>query len=71
MNTKEHLSKHDREIAAIRSTLKVGALLVTHNQQQLNRLTSEVRQLTASVKELTNSLKRGTNGHTKRKLDLP
>jgi HAMP domain-containing protein len=70
VTTKEHLSKHDREIAAIRSTLKAGALLVTHNQQQLNRLTVEVRNLAASVRELTNSLKRSSNDHSKRKVDL-
>jgi hypothetical protein len=70
VTTKEHPSKHDREIGAIRSTLKVGALLVTHNQQQLNRLTAEVRNLAASVRELTNSLKRSSNGHAKRKIDL-
>jgi outer membrane murein-binding lipoprotein Lpp len=70
MTAEEHLSKHDREIAAIRSTLSAGAVLVTHNQRQLDRLTAEVRKLAASVTELTNSLKRGTNGHAKRKIDL-
>jgi hypothetical protein len=70
MTTKEHLTKHDREIAAIRKLILTGMQMLNRNQQQIQRLTADVRSLAASVHELTNSLKRGANGHTRRKVDL-
>jgi hypothetical protein len=70
MTVKEHLSKHDREIAAIRKLILVGMKMINRNQEQINQLTVEVRAVAASVRELTNSLKRGVNGHSRRKIDL-
>jgi len=78
MTTKEHLSKHDREIAAIRKLILLGMKLVNLNQQQINRLTQDQRRteanlnrLSSEVRELTGHMRRGaTNGHTKRKIDL-
>ena len=44
--------------------------MLNRNEEQISRLTKEVRGLAASVHELTNSLKRGINVQAKRKLDL-
>lgn len=78
MTTKEHLSKHDREIAAIRTLIKTGMQMLSRNQQQINELVRAQRRtedslnkLTGEVRELTAHMRRGaTNGHTKRKVDL-
>ena len=71
MTTKEHLSKHDREIAAIRKLILTGMKMLNHNQQQINQNQRQLNQLTQEVRELTAHMRRGaTNGHTKRKVDL-
>ena len=64
--TKDHLAKHDREIAAIRKLVLTG-------MKMLNSLTESLRQLSASQREtdrqlqvLIRSLQRGSNGHSKR-----
>ena len=63
MTTKEHLTKHDREIAAIRLLIKEGMRLVVRVQQ------AQVRT-EASLKALIDAQRRGGNGHSKRKVDL-
>lgn len=71
MTTKEHLSKHDREIAAIRKLILTGMKMLNRNQQQINQNQHQLNQLTQEVRELTAQMQRGaTNGHTKRKVDL-
>jgi hypothetical protein len=73
-----HLSKHDREIAAIRTLIKVGMQMLSRNQQQINELVraqrrteASLNKLTGEVRELTAQMRRGvTNGHTKRKVDI-
>jgi septal ring factor EnvC (AmiA/AmiB activator) len=80
MTTKEHLAKHDREIAAIRKLLLTGMKMLTHTNERLDRLTDQVERLPAAQREtdkqvretnrqlqaLIGSLRRGNNGHGKR-----
>jgi septal ring factor EnvC (AmiA/AmiB activator) len=80
MTTKEHLAKHDREIAAIRKLLLTGMKMLTHTNERLDRLTDQVERLAAAQREtdkqvretnrqlqaLIGSLRRGNNGHGKR-----
>ena len=77
MTTKEHLSKHDREIAAIRKLILTGMQMLNRNQHQINQLIAEgrrtdqrLKRLEATVEEFVTGLRRRTNGHTKRKVDL-
>ena len=84
MTTKEHLTKHDREIAAIRKLIVTGMKMIVkiggaqkRTDEQLSLLAAEgratrkeLREVAASVRELTNSLKRGSNGSSKPKIDL-
>jgi hypothetical protein len=63
MTAKEHVSKHDREIAAIRTLIKQGMRLVVEVQRAQ-------KQTEASLKALIDSLERGGNGHSKRGIDL-
>jgi hypothetical protein len=82
MTTEEHLTRHDREIAAhdkqiraIRDLVKEGIRLVVTSRQDTRR---EIRELTAaqkrtevSLKALIDQLRRsGGNGHGKGKLDV-
>jgi len=76
MTSKEHLSKHDREIAAIRTLLKAGMSLLNRNQEQINHLAKDLRELAAAQKRTEAALKafiesrQASNGHSKRKIDL-
>ena len=78
MTTKEHLSKHDREIAAIRTLIKAGMQMLSRNQQQINELVRAQRRTGASLNKLTGDVRqvmapmrrRATNGHAKRRVDL-
>jgi hypothetical protein len=73
MTTKEHLSLHDRQIAAMRNILREGIPMVA----EIRRLTLETRRdlraVAAMQKRSEEALKqiidsrRTTNGHTKRK----
>jgi hypothetical protein len=69
MTTKEHLSKHDREIAEIRAIQRT-------TNEYLGKLARAMVELSAAQKETQASLKayldsrRVTNGHSKRKVDL-
>jgi hypothetical protein len=73
MKTKEHLSLHDKQIAAMRAVLREGIPMVA----EIRRLTLETRRdlrATAimqkrneeAIKQLIDS-RRTTNGHTKTK----
>jgi hypothetical protein len=74
MKTKEHLSLHDRQIAAMRNILREGIPMVA----EIRRLTLETRRDLRATAALQNrideSLKRlvdsrqATNGHTKTKV---
>jgi hypothetical protein len=61
--TQERLSKHDREIAAIRKLVLTGMKMITS-------LAASQRKTDAQLQDFISSLRQGTNGHTKRKVDL-
>jgi hypothetical protein len=70
MPTTEHLTRHDREIAAIRTLLQQGMRLLVQVQQAQKR-TEEAQQRTEqNLNLLIESLRRGGNGHARRKLDV-
>lgn len=73
MTTREHLTKHDREIAAIRKLILQGMRMLVDYKREHDR---EMRELRASqaetdreLKALIRSLRGGTNGHSKRRVD--
>ncbi len=70
MTTKEHLSKHDREIAAIRLLLRQGMRLLVDVQQENRQTSRNLKRLERNVDMLVNSMRRGGNGHAKGKVDL-
>ena len=71
MTTKEHLSKHDREIAAIRLLLRQGMRLLVEVQQAQKRTEQNLNRLDLKVEALVDSMRRGGgNGHAKGKVDL-
>jgi hypothetical protein len=76
MTAKEHLSKHDREIAAIRKLILVGMKMINRNQEQINRNQQQIGQLIAAQKRTEAALKafiesqQASNGHSRRKIDL-
>jgi septal ring factor EnvC (AmiA/AmiB activator) len=69
MIVKEHLSKYDREIAAIRALLKAGMSLLNRNQQQISQLIAAQKRTEAALKAFIES-REASNGHSKRKIDL-
>jgi len=75
---REHLSKHDREIAAIRKLVLTGMKMLVKLETSQREFQVAQRELQASQREtdkelkiLIRSLRGGTNGHAKRKVDLP
>jgi hypothetical protein len=76
MTAKEHLSKHDREIAAIRKLILVGMKMINRNQEQINRNQQQIGQLIAAQKRTEAALeafiesRQASNGHSRRKIDL-
>lgn len=77
MTGKERLDRHDREIAAIRKLLLMGARQINTlaaSQRQLvstQKATEErLQRLEKSVADFISSLRRGGNGHGKRNVDL-
>jgi hypothetical protein len=65
MTTREHLSKHDREINAIRTLLKEGMHLMLETRKDFRTLAAMQKQTDASLKALLDSMRRGGNGHSK------
>lgn len=85
MTTKEHLTKHDREIAAIRLLIKTGMKMIVRIQESqaaiqesqaatrkdLRELTAAQKRTDASLRALIDQMRRsGGNGHAKGKVDL-
>jgi Spy/CpxP family protein refolding chaperone len=74
MKTKEHLEKHDRQIAAIRELIHQGMRLVVDNMRETRKDIRELRaaqkRTEASLKALIDSMRGAGNGHAKTKLDL-
>ena len=69
MTAKEHLSRHDREIAAIRKLLLDGMKMVRQYQDENRKFHRDVRTAVAELKEshkkLVQTLIKPTNGHKK------
>ena len=70
MTTKEHLEKHDRQIAAIRDPVQQGMRLVLETIKDIRSLAAAQKRTDASLKALINGLRGGGNGHAKGKVDL-
>jgi hypothetical protein len=77
MTTKEHLSLHDRQIAAIRDLFRDGIQLVIATRMDLRALSKDLRALAAAqrrtdekLEKLLDVMLRGSNGHKKGKVDL-
>ena len=73
MTSKEHLSKHDREIAAIRKLVFTGMKMLNGVIESQRESKAELRELRAAQREtdrqlqiLVRSLQRGGNGPSKR-----
>lgn len=73
LTTKEHLTKHDREIAAIRKLVLTGMKMLNALTESQRNLAATQRELAASQREtdrqlqvLIRSLQRGGNGHSHR-----
>jgi len=61
--TQERLTKHDREIDAIRTLVLTGMKMIVS-------LTASQRKTDQQLQDLIRSLRQGTNGHAKRKVNL-
>lgn len=59
LTAQEHLTRHDREIAAIRKLVLTGT-------KMLNNLAQSQRETDRQLQLLVRSLQRGGNGHTRR-----
>ena len=71
MTTKEHLTKHDREIAVIRDLVKQGMGLVIQSRKDIRELNAAQKRTDASLKALIDQMRRsGGNGHAKGKVDV-
>ena len=66
MTSKEHLSKHDREIAAIRKLIFTGMKMINAVTDSQRRLAESQRETDRQLQVLIRSLQRGSNGHSKR-----
>ena len=71
MATKEHLEKHDRQIAAIRDLIQDGMRLVIETRKDIRTLAamqkataSAQKNTDASLRALIQSLRGGSHGHT-------
>lgn len=62
LTAKEHLTRHDREIAAIRKLVWTG-------MKMLNNLAQSQRETDRQLQLLVRSLQRGGNGHTRRPIE--
>jgi hypothetical protein len=73
----QHLSKHDREIAAIRKLILAGgrhlvraAALSEENQKATREFRKDLERLEKKIEALTDSLLQGRNGHSKRSTEI-
>jgi len=76
VTTKEHLEKHDRQIAAIRELIHEGMRLVIETRKDIRTLAAAQARTQAaqartdaSLKALIDSMRGGGNGHTKRRVE--
>ena len=68
--TQERLTKHDREIAAIRKLVLTGMKMLVEFKAAQRELQASQRETDKELKLLIRSLRGGTNGHAKRKVEL-
>lgn len=68
LTTKEHLAKHDREIAAIRKLIVTGMKMINSLTESQRRLAESQRETDRQLQILVRSLQRSGNGHSKRHL---
>jgi hypothetical protein len=57
VKTKEHLEKHDRQIAAIRDLVQQGMRLVVETRQDIRALATAQKRTDASLQALIASLR--------------
>jgi hypothetical protein len=70
LTVKQHLEKHDRQIAAIRDLLQEGMRLMVETRKELRALAAAQKKTDASLKALIDTMRGGANGHGKRRVDL-
>lgn len=77
MTTKQHLEKHDKQIAAIRDLVQQAMRLVLETRKDIRSLTAAQKRTEAaqqrtdaSLKALIDGLRGAGNGHAKGKIDL-
>jgi hypothetical protein len=73
MTPREHLMKHDREIAEIRALIKLNTEHIGKLSEHMGKLARAMRELAAAQKRTEAALAgfiSRTNGHSKRKIDL-
>jgi len=68
--TQERLSKHDREIAAIRKLVLTGMKMIASLTAAQRKTDEQLRKTDKQLEDFIRSLQRGTNGHAKRNVDL-
>jgi septal ring factor EnvC (AmiA/AmiB activator) len=68
----ERVTRHDREIAAIRKLILTGMKMLDRTDRQIDAIVGSIDRLSAAqretdrmLKSLIASLGRGTNGHSK------
>ena len=70
MTTKEHLDRHDRQLAAIRSVIHEGMRLVVETRKDLRTVVALQKRTESKLEALIDSMRRGGNGHAKRRLEI-
>ena len=71
VTTREHLSKHDREIAAIRTLIRQGTRLLVETQRVQRRTETNLDRLERKIDAFIDSMRRGGgNGRVKGKLNI-
>lgn len=65
MTTKEHLDRHDKQIASIRDLVRDGMRLVIETRKDLRSLALAQRKTEQSLQTLIAAIGRNTNGHAK------
>ena len=65
VTTKERLTLHDRQIAAIRSLVQKGMRLVVDTRKDLRKLAATEQRTQEKLELLMDTLRRGPNGHSK------
>ena len=69
MTTKEHLTKHDQEIAEIWALLGKMAKGMLAFQEGMRELQASQKRTDATLKAFIDSKRRGGNGNGKRKIN--